>query len=64
MLNGFYWPNRWGVRYDLPPIKPNLITGEGHGHFRPLTRKLPPRKNYQHWKMKQRMIKNSRRRNR
>lgn len=50
---------------DLPPIvKPNLRTGEGHGHYRPLSRKKPEKGCHKKKHVKTKMTKKSKRRNR
>lgn len=50
---------------DMPPIvKPNLITGEGHGHYRPLTRKKKKKGYYKAQHKKSKMVKDTKRRNR
>lgn len=48
------------------PIKPepNPITGEGHGHYRPLTREKPPKNHRKHKRAKIKMASQSRRKNR
>lgn len=49
---------------DVPIIKPNLATGEGHGHFRPSNRERPEKYHKQRKKDKRNAAKRSRRMNR
>ena len=58
-MGGFFEP------MDLPPVvKPNLRTGEGHGHYRPLSRKKPEKGCHRKKQIKAKMAKRSKRRNR
>ena len=47
-----------------PPPKPNLCTGEGHGHYRAWTREKLMKGAYKHKHRKMKMAKKSKRRNR
>lgn len=51
--------------FELPStIVPNLKTGEGHGHYRPLSREQLKKNFHKHVHDKKKMSKKSRRRNR
>lgn len=50
--------------YDVSIIKPNLATGEGHGHFRPSNRERPEKYHKQRKRDKRKAVKKSRRMNR
>ena len=64
MMNIGYYD--WRVTpMDIPDMpKPNLITGEGHGHHRGWLRERPKKGYHQHKHIKNRISKDSRRRNR
>lgn len=50
--------------YDIPIIKPNLATGEGHGHTRNSKRERPEKYHKQRKRDKRKAVKRSRRINR
>lgn len=62
--------NSYISEYSLPPgdflalPEPDLITGVGHGHYRPVNREKPKANAYKRKHKKIKMAKNSRRRNR
>lgn len=49
---------------QVPIIKPNITTGEGHGHFRPSNRERPEKYHKQRKRDKRKAVKRSRRINR
>lgn len=48
----------------LPPERPSLVTGAGHGHFRKFNREKPPKNFKAKSRQRQKMSKASKRRNR